>query len=192
MNKTFSSSKGIAIELKPVSQFKLDTLKSSKEEIEVPTYKANLASGETQFIELDEEIARNKGRLDEWNSYINAKKALDAKYSQKFLELLIWEGVDVTVPDTESEWQRVQEHFGIKVPDEPIARKLHYVYNELLATPEDIGNLMSDILSVSQIDEEAVGKLRNSFRSGVQRKANSGVPKRQRSLENKKPNIQQS
>jgi len=189
-HKTFSSSKGADLELRPVSQFKIDTLRASKEEIPVPTYETKVAGGDSLLIPMDEEIAKNKGRLDEWNAYIKEKQKKEAEFAKRFAELLIWEGVFVEVPDAESEWQKSSEYFKIKIPDNPIERKAFYVYNEFLGTQEDIGNLIAEILSVSQIDEEAVGKLRASFRIRAQRKANQRVRAKQGKVEGQKPDVE--
>jgi hypothetical protein len=189
-NKTYSSSKGVTLTLRPVSQFKIDSMRSSKEEIQPPTYEVKVAGGESLMYPMDEEIAKNKGRLDEWRAYIEKRKAAEADHTKKFMELMIWEGIEVDVPDQDSEWQKTSEHFGLKVPCDPVERKLFYVYNELLGTPEDIGELIAQIFSASQIDEGAVTRLRESFRLGVQRTPNSELFKKQRKLANKKPNTQ--
>lgn len=181
--RTFTSSKNVTLDLIPVSQFKIDTLRASKVDIPVPTYEMKVAGGESLNYPMDEEIAKNKGRLPEWKAYVEAKAKVEAGYSKKFLELMIWEGVNCVIPDVESDWQKSSDYFGIKIPDNPIERKLFYVYNELLGTPEDVGNLIAEIFSVSQIDEEAVETLRNSFRANVQRKANSRVRKVKRKVE---------
>lgn len=187
--KTFSSSKGVVIELRPVSQFKIDTLRASQEEVPVPIYVAETVAGEKQEFPLDEIIAKNKDRMDEWEAYQARKHAVEADHAKKFMELIIWEGVSVEVPGPDSSWQKTSEHFGIRIPENEIERKLFYVYNELLGTSQDIGDLISAILSVSQIDEEAVAKLRNSFRSGIQRETNRNLSKKQRALEDKEPDL---
>ena len=183
--KTYRSSKGVTLCLKPVSQFKIDTLRASKEETPVPTYEAKVAGGDLLRYPMDEEIAKNKGRLDEWNAFVMARQKAEAEHAKRFLELLVWECVEVEVPDGDSDWQKTSEHFGIVIPSNPVERKLFYVYNELLGTPDDVGELISQIMSVSQIDEEAVGKIRESFRAGIRRQANKPMPKKQRQMENK-------
>ena len=187
--KTFCSAKGIVITLKPVSQFKLDAIRSSNEEIPVPTYQVKVVGGDTFDYPLDEEIAKNKGRLDEWLAYLSAKKAADAKASKRFADLLFYEGTDIEVPPEDSDWQKTSEHFGIKIPTDPIDRKLHYIYNELLVSAEEIPALISQILSVSQIDEEAVTKIRNSFRPKAQRDTNSAEGKNKGKVANSKSNV---
>lgn len=175
----------MTIELKPVSQFKIDTLRSSKVEPLPPTYEVKTVTGDVQVFPLDETIATNKDRLPEWNSYLSEKKKLEAEYAKKFLELMIWEGTEVTVPDIESEWQKSNDYFGIVIPDNIVARKMFYVTNEILATQEDVGNLLAEILTVSKIDEEVVDKLRASFRVAIQGQADSRPTQSKRKLANK-------
>jgi hypothetical protein len=178
--KTFKSSKDVEIELRPVSQFKIDTLRSAKHDLPRPTYQAPVVGGGFQEIPLDEQIATNKGRLDEWHEYEAARAKQEADYAKKFLELMIWDGVSIAVPDIDSDWQKNSAYFGIEIPVNPIERKLFYVYNELLGTPADIGNLIAEIFTVSQIDEEAVAQLRNSFRSSVQKPTHRNGGKKQK------------
>jgi len=191
-NKTFCSSKGVILTLTPVSQFKIDAVRTSKEEISVPTYEMKVVGGESFSHPMDEEIAKNQGRLDEWDAYLAKKKALDAERTKNFTELLIWEGVCVEVPGIESSWQKECEHFGLSIPEEPIARKLFYVFNELVGTGEDLSILISQILSVSQIDQEVVDRIRASFRTSLSRKADSRLPPKQRKVDKPEPNLQRS
>ncbi len=173
--KTFVSAKGIELVLRPVSQFKLDTLRASFEDVPVPTYTMNVVGQDVPYP-LDEEIARNKGRLDEWNDYLKAKSALEREKARKVTDLMLYDGVEIEIPGPDSEWQKTSETFGIKIPTEPVARKLHYIYTEVLVGQEDIVNLVSQILSVSQVDEEVVQKMRDSFR--LKSKRNPDLPVR--------------
>ena len=179
--KTFCSARGIQLVLRPVSQFKLDSQRASNEEIPVPTYTMNVLGNDVPYP-MDEEIARNTGRLDEWKEYLKAKSALERDKAKKFTDLLIYDGVDIEVPGPESEWQTTSDIFGIKIPTDPIARKLHYVYTEVLISQEDIVNLISQILSVSQMDEEVVRKIRDSFRAQKKRNADSTVRQAKRKV----------
>lgn len=176
--KTFTSSRGVEINLKPISQFKIDSWKASKIELPKPTYEAEVAGGEKLLVPLDEEIARNKGRQDEWFAYQKEQSRLDAEFTKRLADMAFWYGVEIEVPGADSEWQKVSDHLGLKIPDDPIERKLRFIYEEVLGTPDDIKNLLVEILAVSQVDEEVVAKLRNSFQPGVQRKADSRVRKK--------------
>lgn len=183
LEKTFCSSRGIVISLKPVSQFKIDAVRSSRVVIEPPTYEMNLAGGEKRSHPLDETIAKNQDRMDEWNDYLAKRREQDVLQTKHFSELLIWEGVEVEVPGEDSEWQKTSEHFGMVVPSNPIERKLAYVYNELVGTGEDLGNLISQILSVSQVDQEVVDRIRSHFRSAIHGRTDRPKGKKSRKVE---------
>lgn len=188
--KTFTSPKGIVLKLRPVSQFKLDSFRTSQEEVPIPTYKMNVVGEEVEYP-LDETIAKNKGRLDEWNEYLKKKAEANKIYSQRFSELLVWEGVDIEVPDENSDWQKSCDAFGIKIPpvSEPIKRKMQYVYSEILVSPEDVAALVSQILTVSQMDEKAVAKIRESFRAKKERNPDKGPDEKKGKVADKQPNV---
>jgi hypothetical protein len=187
--KTFVSSKGVVLNLRPVSQFKLDALRTSTEEIPVPQYTMTIAGGEKISHPMDEIIAKNQGRMDEWIKYKQAVHEQNTLQSKRFTELVISEGVELEIPDKDSEWQKNMEHFGILVPEEPIARKLHYIFSETLVGGEDIAALISQILSVSQISEEAVAKIRNSFRTQAQRDTTQRTGKNKRKVAERQPDV---
>lgn len=187
--KTFCSSKGVELQLRPVSQFKLDALRTSATEIPIPQYQMTIAGGGKVDHPMDEIIAKNQNRMDEWLQYkaaVNEQNRLQAKH---FSELVISEGVEIEVPGAESEWQKNMERFGIVVESDPISRKLQYIYSEMLVGGEDIAALISQILSVSQIPEEAVAKIRNSFRVEKERNAARPARKNKRKVAVKQPDI---
>lgn len=169
-NKTYTSPRGVVVNLNPVSNFKVDSLRQSFETINPPTYTMNVLGKDTEYP-MDEEIARNKGRLDEWKAYQIELSKLNAKNAKALTDLMFYEGVDVEPPDKDSDWQKKSERFGIKVPDDPIDRKLHYIYTELLVGPDDIEALYSQIMSISQVSEEVIAKMRDSFRARKKRNA---------------------
>ncbi len=187
--KTFCSSKGVVLYLRPVSQFKLDALRTSTKEIPVPQYQMTIAGGEKVNHPMDEIIAKNQGRMDEWLQYQREVREQSALQAKRFTELVISEGVEIDVPGKDSEWQRNMDHFGIIVPEEPIARKLQYIFSETLVGGEDIAALVSQILSVSQISEEAVAKIRNSFRPATKRNTHRPAGKNKRKVAIKQPDV---
>ena len=187
--KTFCSSKGVVLTLRPVSQFKLDALRTSTTEIPVPQYMMTIAGGEKVPHPMDEIIAKNQNRMNEWIAYRQAVHEQTALQAKRFTELVISEGVEIEIPGLDSEWQKNMDHFGIKVPEEPIARKLQYIFSETLVGGEDIAALVSQILSVSQISEEAVAKIRNSFRSAPQRDTPRPAGKSKRKVAVQQPDV---
>lgn len=187
--KTFVSSKGVELALRPVSQFKLDSLKASFKEVPIPQYEMTIVGGEKVRHPMDATIAQNQGRMDEWNEYLKAKSANERDKAKRSTDLLFFEGVDVEIPGPDSEWQKTSEYFGIKIPADPIERKLHYIYNETLVGGEDIVNLVAQIFEVSQMDEEVVRNIRESFRARKKRNADQPVHPKNGKVAVKQPDV---
>lgn len=187
--KTFVSAKGVTLVLRPVSQFKLDAIRTSAKEIPVPQYEMTVAGGGKVLHPMDEIIAKNQNRMDEWNQYQAEVRQQASLHASRFTELVVSEGVDLEVPGEDSEWQKNMEHFGIVVATGSIERKLQYIYSEALVGPEDMTALVSQILSVSQIPEEAIAKIRNSFRVAPQRDANRSTRKNKKQVEKQQSDV---
>jgi hypothetical protein len=181
----FTTSSGATLKLHPIHTFKLDAIRSSKTEIPAPTYEVTVAGGDRINIPLDEEAAKNKDRLEEWRSYLDEKARHEADYARRFTEFLVWEGVEVDVPGKDSDWQKQCDYFKINVPDEEIPRKFLYVSSELLTSVEDMGGLIAQIMSVSNVDEEVVERIRNSFRLALQKQTIKRSVKKQRRMAGK-------
>jgi hypothetical protein len=179
MAKTFTSSNGRTVTIRPVSQFKIDTIRGSKKEISVPTYSVTNVAGDVQEFPLDEEIAKSQGREAEWAEYKKANAKNEAAFAKKYFSLLIWDGTDVEISP---EWEEECAFFGT-LPENRIEKKVQYVYDQILMTPEDMNDLMAEILLVSQISKEVVDNLRTTFRSRIQRNAHRQVPEKEESLE---------
>jgi hypothetical protein len=188
--KTFCSAKGITLKLRPVGQFKLDALRTSKVEVPIPQYQMTIAGGQKVDHPMDEIIAKNQNRMDEWLAYKREVAEQNRLQAERFSEMVIYDGVDIEVPGPDSEWQRQMDHFGIKIPDEPIARKLKYVYSEALVGPEDLGALVSQIMSISQVDEEVIAKMRASFRVRTNGHSSRPTGKGKGKVEKQEPDVQ--
>lgn len=179
MAASFTSSNGRAITIRPVSQFKIDTIRGSKKEVPVPTYTVTNVAGEAQEFPLDEEIAKNQGREAEWAAYKAAYAKNEAAFAKKYFSLLVWDGTDVEI---DLDWEEECRFFGT-LPENRIEKKVQYVYDQILMTPEDMNDLMAEILLVSQISKEVVDNLRATFRARIQRHAHRPMSEEEKSLE---------
>jgi hypothetical protein len=185
---TYSSPRGVVVKLKPVSNFKLDSLRQSLEKISPPTYTMNVVGQDMEYP-MDEEIAKNKGRIDEWRAYEIELKKLNAKNTKRMTDLMFYEGVDVEPPGKDSDWQKNSERFGIVIPDDPFDRKLHYIYTELLIGADDIESLYSQIMSISQVSAEVIAVMRESFRVRKKRNADKLAEQVKRQMDESEPDI---
>ena len=78
-----------------------------------------------------------------------------------------------TTVDVTGEWRELQEYFEIKLPENPIALKIHFLRTELLTTTDDINNLMASIMEASGIDRTVLEAAQNSFRRNLRQESNA-------------------
>jgi hypothetical protein len=171
----FTSSKGVDIPIKAVSQFKLDAMRTSRDIPQPPTYEAEVLGGEKELLPLDAESAKNKGREDEWKQYLADVEIERNAYGKRFNTLITYEGVDLEPPGEDSEWQVTCDALGLKVPTNPVERKVFYVNTEMMGIPEDMGNLVTAIFEMSKFSPEVISEMKATFRAIMERKANKPV-----------------
>ena len=176
MTNTFLSSRGIELILRPVSQFKIDSLNSARAIPISPKYDKETITGEKQTFEMDEKSAESLGRVEELNKYKADVAEESREFAKRFMWLIFYDGIDVDVPDADSEWEQIQNEIGMTVPSSPVARKIYYITSELIATELDAGDLTATILGLSGASREAVDRIKASFRAGIQRTEDSGLP----------------
>lgn len=177
VDKFFISTTGMKIPLKPISQFKLDAMRTSRKEIPVPTYEADLPGGDKEVLPLDEISAKNQGREEEWKQYLSNVEAEKNEFGTRFNDMVVYEGVDLDAPGAGSDWEEKCKMFGLIIPANPIKRKIFYINNELLGTPEDIGDLVTAIYAASKFAPEVIAKMKATFRSAMEEQKNKRVAK---------------
>lgn len=183
--KVFTSSRGIDIQIRPISQFKLDAVRASREEVPVPTYEADLAGGDKETLALDAISAKNKGREEEWKQYLLNVEVEKKEFGKRFNDFICYLGVEVEVPDEESQWQKISNSLKIKIPEDEVQRKVFYINTELLGTPQDMGDLITTVLQASRLAPEVIEKMKDTFRTALERKTNLPVPAGEVAVENK-------
>jgi hypothetical protein len=173
--KVYTSTKGVKIPLRAVSQFKIDAMRSSREEVPVPTYEADVFGGDKETLELDAEIAKSQGREKEWKEYLAAVEQETRVFGILFNTMVVSEGVDLDAPGPDSDWQRSCDKYKLKIPEDPIDRKVFYINTELLGAFEEMGDLMTAIFAASKFSQEVIAKMKGTFRSAVERKKDPGL-----------------
>lgn len=152
----FATSSGQVLKLKPVSAAKVQAVRAGIVWPARPTYTTTTAGGGVQVHEADETTADPQ----EWAAYVEAEARATAEWYERLGQLLLYYGVDLEVP---TGWEDDQRYFGIAIPDDPRARKCHYILTELLASPEEQKALLLAILALNQTREEAIRQQEAGF-----------------------------
>lgn len=160
----FTTRTGIALTLRPVSEAKIQAVRAGIAWPARPTYTTRLPGGAEQTHEADAESADPV----EWAAYMAAYLAAENEWYERLGQLLLFYGVAVEVPDS---WEDDQRYFGIAIPDDPRAKKSHYILTELLTTRGEQQAIMLAILALNQTPEEAITAQEAGFRPDLGRDA---------------------
>lgn len=173
-NRTFVTSSGLTIDLEPVPPLLIEDVRlKAMKTVEVPpivTYQVELPDGTSLSYEHDEKSITDDQTTDaerlQWKARSDALQRQQSIAATKVMELFLAKGtiVDKTVIEGGT-WRELQEYFGVEIPTNLIAAKIHYLRTEVLTTPNDINDLISAIMAVSGIDPAILEAARNSFRN---------------------------
>lgn len=166
--KTFTTAAGREIGIQAVPPLLIEEVRlRAQQSVTVPpkpTYEVELPDGSMMTYEHDEKSITTDEEKAAWATYQAALTRQAAASATKVMELFMAKG---TVVDITGEWQELQQYFEIKLPDNPIALKIHYLRTELLTTTDDINNLMGAIMEASGIDRTILEAAQNSFRRNL-------------------------
>ena len=152
----FVTNSGQTLKLKPVSAAKIQAVRAGITWPARLTYTTTTAGGGAQVHEADETTADPQ----EWAAYLEAEARATAEWYERLGQLLLYCGVDLEVP---AGWEDDQRYFGIAIPDDPRARKCHYILTELLTTRTEQQALLLAILALNQTPEEAIQQQEAGF-----------------------------
>ena len=167
------------------------------EPIDAPTYTLTImlpggeAGTETHThdettLEAPGDEALTKSNKIAWAEHLSAKERLLAAQNAKREYLWFMAGLDFEMPANDSWAQEQAELYGIEVPNEPAARKLHYIKTVILVSLEDIIRALETITTLSYsglVDPEAVRASIKSFRNNLQGAAAARNPAAQKPME---------
>ena len=169
----FTSSTGRTVKLQAVSPFLIDQVKASVAMPEPPTYTVTTATGGTETWPHDETTLATDDDKKAWAAYKLAVKNAQAIQNDRVARLILSRGVQVDIPN--DGWREFQTELGVKVPESPIDLKVHFITTEVIGTPEDLGEIVAQVMGMSTMNERAVGVARDSFRLAIQRNTTEGL-----------------
>ena len=175
MSKVFTTAAGREIGIQPVPPLLIEEVRlRAQQTVEVPpkpTYQVEPPAGSKMTYEHDEQSVTTAEEKAAWSKYQAALTRQSQVAATKVMELFMAKGTAIEM--NVGEWRELQEYFGVQVPDNPIAAKIHFLRTELLTTTDDINNLMASIMEASGIDRTVLEAAQNSFRRNLRQEQNA-------------------
>ena len=174
-SKTFTTAAGREIGIQPVPPLLIEEVRlRAQQTVEVPpkpTYQVELPDGSMMTYEHDEQSLTTDEEKAAWKTYQAALARQAQVAATKVMELFMAKGTAIEM--NVGEWRELQEYFGVQVPENPIAAKIHYLRTELLTTTDDINNMIGSIMEASGIDRTVLEAAQNSFRRNLRQEQNA-------------------
>lgn len=176
MENYFESSAGTKLKIKAVPMLLLEEVRlRAMENIPLPplpTYQVEILDGSLVPYEHDEKSIQDDKTTPEekaaWTAYQAVIRDRQSAAANKVMELLLAKGVELEREVTSiGDWVEIQNYFGIRLPENPIALKIHYLKTEVLTGPDDIQRLIGKVMEASGIDPKLLQAARNSFRDNL-------------------------
>lgn len=177
--KTFTTSKGIVLEIVPIT-FLLDALHASHRPPEKPKYNAKTAGGVEEWIEITEQdLTEHPDQFTpeqhaEYNRYRIDLALYHRKLNEDETKLILSRGVNVELP-TDDKWVKRQKKLGIDVPSDPDDLKIHYITTECFGSTDDMKLLALDVWRESEVSEEVIASVEALFRHSLRRRERSAT-----------------
>lgn len=166
----FRTSSGKTVMLQSVSPLLIQKVNATIQDPKPPTYKMDTLLGEEVF-EYDEksiqdETATNEDRAA-WKKYTDGLEEAERKRREKLIDILFTKGIVIEVPD--DGWEEEQRFLGAEVPENPIARRIHYIQTEVFTSAQDLTDAIAKLMQLTAgITEEDMVEIRQSFRGALQ------------------------
>lgn len=168
----FTTSAGIEIELSPVPPLQAEMARGAAQKEAESLY--GVAVKPTYRTEMDEELPHDEKTIEDerttpedkaaWAKYQEVQAQIEQHVSNATMRFFLFYGVKAD-PDADKSWEAVQRHFKIEIPDDPIDRKIHYVQTQLIASQNDLGEIVARIMSIGGVRQDLIDAAVASFRS---------------------------
>ena len=176
----FYTTAGLEVEFDPISPITLEEsekgleaeYRARGEPLEPPTYETILAGGGTQTFIHDVTTLESEEDKAAWAAYKAATGKLAAEQAQLRMDVVL-SALKVRLPEDDA-WVRKLKKWHVTVPEDPDERWTFYILREVLKTPSDIFEAMTQVIGASMrgsVSEEAIEAASATFRSNVQEAA---------------------
>lgn len=176
--KSYTTKSGYTIRFRTIAPSLIAKVQQSIDEAKKPTYVEERVGGKNEDgtplmiavnVEHDESTLETEEEKQAWADYLRKRDEVDKLRKERIMQLFYLRGIDVDLPNND-EWLEDQRYLGVKdLPDGSDTRgtKLHFLDTEVLASPEDIMEVITAIITLSGVEQEAIEEARAMFRRTI-------------------------
>lgn len=189
-SRPFTASSGLDVILTGLPPLVPQRIDASIEYPSKPTYDVETASGEIETYEHDKESLTTDEDKQEWVDYLDAQSDAETELTEKLLYAVLLECVEIkdykAFTVQLEEWKQRQELMGIAIAkskdeDDEIANKkaerenkFYFMQTEVFRDSDDIGEILTIVMSLTGVSVEDLVEARDSFPGEVEPESSVG------------------
>lgn len=156
------SSKGVPYILHGLPPLEVPDIYESVNMPTKPTYTVELAGGGTQTFDHDETTLVSDEDKATWQEYLDQVEIADSLLTERMLNAILIEGIEVE-PQNIERWKKRRKMIGLPIPEDEDELLLAYKKSEVACSKEDITDIMTSVMRLTGVSEEAMNKALRSF-----------------------------
>lgn len=172
----FETSRGYQVRIVGLSPMYLEAIRESMladpdwpdPALRHPTYEAHTVSGDVELHKHDQESIDDPLTPPEhktlWTAFKAYELAWGGELSDRIMNGCMLEGIKLIDVDVSADsWAARQKRVGIRIPDDPIDRELHFLKTVVIGNVEDLGHIMERIMTRTGLDRNTLAEARSMF-----------------------------
>jgi len=174
-SRVFEASSGLKVILTGLPPLTPNRLNSAIEYPQKPTYQIETATGDVETYEHDLTTLQNDEDKKAWADYLEAQDAAETLLTEKLLYAVLLECVTLQdYDDRFARWKKNQKFMGIDLSEDEDENKFYFMQTEVFHDADDIGEILTIVMSLTGVSVEDLAEARNSFPSEVEPEPQSG------------------
>lgn len=185
-SRPYTASSGLEVILTGLPPLVPQRIDSSIEHPEKPTYKVETASGDIEVFEHDETTLESDEDKEAWADYLQAESNSETELTEKLLYAVLLECVELENYDTAfAGWKHKQKLMGISIAEgeegddesqaeAELENKFYFMQTEVFHEQDDIGEILTIVMSLTGVSVEDLAEARDSFPGEVEPEPQGG------------------
>ena len=180
-SRPFTASSGLKVILTGLPPLVPQRIDASIEYPSKPIYEVETVSGDVEIYEHDKESLTTDEDKEAWADYLKAQSDAETELTEKLLYAVLLECVELLKYESLfEEWKQNQELMGIaiakskdeadEIDNEKAERenKFYFMQTEVFRDSDDIGEILTIVMSLTGVSVEELVEARDSFPGEVE------------------------
>lgn len=167
-NHTFVNSAGMSFKIQGLPPLMMSELSAGIVRPKKPTYTIVTVSGDVEVHDHDATTLTTDEDKIAWETYLKDFKASESELSNRMLNCILIEGIDIPDETDFTRWEKRQKLIGMPVSEDLDEKILAYKKSTVIRSQSDIEKLMNMVMGLTGVSQEDIEEAKASFPDTVE------------------------